>query len=86
MLWVELNQGPPKDRITKQLLYILCYGSLFTITFAGQFILIQASRNKYPYEWNTEKNQQIFSLTVVSIGLFLSKIVRLCTMEYIKLY
>ena len=28
MLKVELNLGPPKHRLTKQLLYLLCYGSL----------------------------------------------------------
>ena len=27
MLEEELNPGPPKHRITKQLLYLLCYGS-----------------------------------------------------------
>ena len=31
MLKVELNPDPPKLRITKQLLYFLCYGSLIDI-------------------------------------------------------
>ena len=33
ILKVELNPGPPKHRITKQLLYLICYGSFkFKVT------------------------------------------------------